>query len=216
MCNIEFPHFGASYPDAHCIDGYLWDMDSYEDGCYTIGGYDPCPFCNTDEWLKIVLDNEDFASREEALEWAEKMREMWGANHFHDTTKKVESEIPNDLEEAAHSYSESDEPLYSPGHRFHWDSDSLFGKQIETTFIAGAKWQKEQDEKVLSDKIAAAYQLGLADKEEQMLKEAVEGRICKDEYAEQAPFYYVLSELFNLPPNMMNGDKVCIIIVKDK
>ena len=29
MCNIEFPHFGASYPDAHCIDGYLWDMDSY-------------------------------------------------------------------------------------------------------------------------------------------------------------------------------------------
>lgn len=38
MCNIEFPHFGASYPDAHCIDGYLWDMDSYEDGCYTSGG----------------------------------------------------------------------------------------------------------------------------------------------------------------------------------
>ena len=48
MCNIEFPHFGAAYPDAHCIDGYLWDMDSYEDGCYTSGGDDPCPFCNTE------------------------------------------------------------------------------------------------------------------------------------------------------------------------
>lgn len=41
MCNIEFPHFGASYPDAHCIGGYLWDMDSYEDGCYTSGGVTP-------------------------------------------------------------------------------------------------------------------------------------------------------------------------------
>ena len=30
MCNIEFPHFGASYPDAHCIDGYLYDVDMLE------------------------------------------------------------------------------------------------------------------------------------------------------------------------------------------
>lgn len=82
MCNIEFPHFGASYPDAHCIDGYLWDMDSYEDGVYTIGGYDPCPFCNTEAWLKTVLDNEDFESRDEALEWVEKMREKWGGEHL--------------------------------------------------------------------------------------------------------------------------------------
>ena len=79
MCNIEFPHFGASYPDAHCIDGYLYDMDSYEDGAYTIGGDDPCPFCNTEEWLKDVLDDEIFKTREEALEWVEKMRKKWGA-----------------------------------------------------------------------------------------------------------------------------------------
>lgn len=70
------------------------------------------------------------------------------------STLELEKSVPAELEEAAHSYSESDEPLYSPGHRFHWDSDSLFGKQIETTFIAGAKWQKEQ-----------------------MMKEAVEGKI---------------------------------------
>lgn len=136
MCNIEFPHFGASYPDAHCIDGYLWDMDSYEDGCYTVGGYDPCPFCNTDEWLKIVLDNEEFASREEALEWVEKMREMWGANHFHDTAKKVESEIPKDLEEAAEKYVSTLCDRADEGLRID--------TTLESAFKAGAEWQKEQ------------------------------------------------------------------------
>lgn len=35
----------------------------------------------------------------------------------------------------------------------------------------GAKWQKEQDDKELSEKIAAAYQLGVKDKE----KKSVEG-----------------------------------------
>lgn len=26
----ELPFFGASYPDAICCDGYLWDLDSYD------------------------------------------------------------------------------------------------------------------------------------------------------------------------------------------
>lgn len=77
MCNIEFPHFGASYPDAHCIDGYLWDMDSYEDGCYTSGGDDPCPFCNTEKWLKDVVSSV-FDTKEEALVWMGKMRDKYG------------------------------------------------------------------------------------------------------------------------------------------
>ena len=38
------------------------------------------------------------------------------------------------LDEAAEAYSNSPEPLYSPGHRFHWDDDALFGMQIETAF----------------------------------------------------------------------------------
>ena len=77
MCNIEFPHFGASYPDAHCIDVYLWDMDSYEDGCYTSGGDDPCPFCNTEKWLKDVVGSV-FDTKEEALVWMGKMRDKYG------------------------------------------------------------------------------------------------------------------------------------------
>ena len=77
-CGAEFPHFGANYPDAKCIDGYLWDMDSYEDGFYTIGGDDPCPFCNTEEWLKDVVDDEKiFETKEKALEWVEKMRKKY-------------------------------------------------------------------------------------------------------------------------------------------
>lgn len=127
MCNIEFPHFGASYPDAHCIDGYLWDMDSYENGCYTIGGDDPCPFCNTEAWLKTVLDNEEFASREEALEWVEKMREKWGVEH------RGSSEIPKDLEEAAKRYSNNKHPMTPTGAR-----------ESQEDFIAGAKWDREQ------------------------------------------------------------------------
>ena len=43
--------------------------------------------------------------------------------------------------------------------------------------LAWLEKQKEQMMKELSEKIAAAYQLGLADKKEQMLKEAVEGTI---------------------------------------
>lgn len=77
MCNIEFPHFGAAYPDAHCIDGYLWDMDSYEDGCYTSGGDAPCPFCNTEKWLKDVVGSV-FDTEEEALVWMRRMRAKYG------------------------------------------------------------------------------------------------------------------------------------------
>ena len=47
-CRNEFPYFGASYPDARCINGYLWDLDSEMDGELTSGGEVPCPFCNTD------------------------------------------------------------------------------------------------------------------------------------------------------------------------
>lgn len=60
---IEFPHFGARYPDACCIDGYLWDLDSCQDEgditCLTSGGDDPCPVCNTKNYIKNFIDNEE-------------------------------------------------------------------------------------------------------------------------------------------------------------
>lgn len=52
-------------------------MDSYDNGYYTIGGDDPCPFCNTEEWLELVLENEEFDTKEDALRWVEKMRKRY-------------------------------------------------------------------------------------------------------------------------------------------
>lgn len=72
-CNIEFPHFGANYPDARCIDGYLWDMDSWDGEGFTIGGDDPCPVCNKDRWLESVMENEEFENETAALEWRDKI-----------------------------------------------------------------------------------------------------------------------------------------------
>lgn len=51
MCDYHGYEFGASYPDSVCIDGYLWDADSYDDECYTNGGAWPCPRCNTETFL---------------------------------------------------------------------------------------------------------------------------------------------------------------------
>lgn len=79
-----------------------------------------------------------------------------------DSLQQEQPEQPDEsLEEAAHLFSESPEPLYSPGHRFHWDDDALFGKQIEASFIAGAKWQKEQ---MMKEAVDADVKLTLHDK----------------------------------------------------
>lgn len=52
-CNYEAPTFGARYPDGTCIDGYMWDLDSGDgDGMLDCGGDEPCPWCNTVEFLE--------------------------------------------------------------------------------------------------------------------------------------------------------------------
>jgi len=50
----EIPFFGASYPDAQCCDGLLYDMDSWDDeaGGMTSGGDIPCPFCRTEDFIE--------------------------------------------------------------------------------------------------------------------------------------------------------------------
>lgn len=53
---IEFPHFGARYPDAACHEGYLWDLDSGDSEGLTSGGDDPCPCCNTKSYIKDLID----------------------------------------------------------------------------------------------------------------------------------------------------------------
>lgn len=76
----QFPHFGAKYPDACCIDGFLWDLDKYEDGKLYGGGDDPCPFCNTDaylEWAGVDPQDEEAPKKEDVLAYIEKLRERY-------------------------------------------------------------------------------------------------------------------------------------------
>jgi hypothetical protein len=81
----EFPHFGARYPDATCIDGYLWDLDK----CDTIngetqlygGGDDPCPFCNTEayiEWAGVDPEDEEAPTKEQVLNYINQLKERYG------------------------------------------------------------------------------------------------------------------------------------------
>ena len=81
-------------------------------------------------------------------------------------------------------------------------------KHTAEVFKAGASWQKEQDEKELSEKIASAYQLGLADKEKQLMKEAVEGIVTTRSMAGNIVTAHIDHQF-------KDGQKVKIIIVKE-
>lgn len=50
----EFPYFGASYPDARCIDGRLYDLDNCDNNgdLYEPGEYAPCPFCRPKDFME--------------------------------------------------------------------------------------------------------------------------------------------------------------------
>lgn len=60
-CNYHGQFFGAPYPDACCVGGYLWDEDSgesTEDGWrFDSGGEFPCPNCNRDLALFTIVDD---------------------------------------------------------------------------------------------------------------------------------------------------------------
>jgi hypothetical protein len=97
---------------------------------------------------------------------------QWGAEHLADARKTS----PKDIEGAANEYEKKHTYQRYDGGGFTQEYDATLAEAV----IFGAKWQKEQDEKGLSEKIAAAYQLGLADKEKQMMKNAKDGWIDEE------------------------------------
>lgn len=125
--------------------------------------------------------------------------------------RESENPVPNDLEEAAENHIRK--VVDTAGHP-GWDWTT---QDIADAFIAGAKWQEEKNNKDISEKIAAAYQLGLADKEKQMMSETVEVRV------QTSPLNGPLgisAYCCNFPSNhpfyhCKEGDKVRIIIVKE-
>lgn len=71
----EFPFFGATYPDARCINGYLQDMDDCDNEGNVYLSHEeqhPCPFCNTEEFMQQQKDNE--ADLDVVNEWIENIR----------------------------------------------------------------------------------------------------------------------------------------------
>lgn len=77
-------------------------------------------------------------------------------------------------------------------------------------FAKGARMQKEVDDKELSEKVSAAYQLGLSDREKQMMAVAVDGRVISNDGIS----FPVSNEVHRL--KLMEGDRVKIIIVKEE
>ena len=77
-------------------------------------------------------------------------------------------------------------------------------KPIIPNDLAGARYEDEQ----LSEKIAAAYQLGLADKEKQMMSEAVEGTVYGN-----GVYTWVAG---GIPSQFKYGDKVRVIVLPKK
>lgn len=73
----DFPYFGATYPDACCIDGYLWDLDKYEDGQLYGGGEEPCPFCNEEMFIEYNLDNENGNTKEVLENYIKSLKEKY-------------------------------------------------------------------------------------------------------------------------------------------
>lgn len=63
-CDYQGQHFGAAYPDAQCVDGYLWDEDSCDEpgGALLHGGDIPCPKCNSSAHATYYGTDEGSAS----------------------------------------------------------------------------------------------------------------------------------------------------------
>jgi hypothetical protein len=63
-CSFDGPWFGAGYPDAYCVDGYLHDADA--DGYIPSDATNPCPRCNTKTYLEYAFEE---ANGTEYLGW---------------------------------------------------------------------------------------------------------------------------------------------------
>lgn len=93
----NFPFFGASYPDATCIDGYLWDLDKCDhNGLYSSGDNPPCPFCNTEAFIDYHTDIDDKEledmNKDESLSEEDK-REILDSNRTKQDAIKLAEDI---------------------------------------------------------------------------------------------------------------------------
>lgn len=130
------------------------------------------------------------------------------ARHFYELGKQSKEPVNEDLEAEIKRYRKEEMPVVL-------ESDL---NDIARHF---ANWQKEQ--MIRDCSVQASYEAEIEKAEErgynlckeQMLKNAVEGEVCKDYIVTEKPFYFYQSRLIELPDNLKEGDKVKIVIVKE-
>ena len=124
---------------------------------------------------------------------------QWGAEH------RGSSEIPKDLEEAAEkSYPNKEGDLCS-----------LHSTLQRAAFIAGAKWQAEQDTRdmFMSDNrhFEKVYELGKKDMKEQMMKGAIDAEFCS-----AGMFMPMIDFKDKRMEGIKYGDTIKVIVIKEK
>ena len=89
-CQYEAPTFGGGYPDGTCIDGWMWDLDSGDGDGLTCGGDEPCPYCNTREYIEWrgMVGGGNARQRRKALRAEIKRVKAWAISRstFHPET----------------------------------------------------------------------------------------------------------------------------------
>ena len=117
------------------------------------------------------------------------------------------------LDEAADEYAEKH------GFRVPYDGSDNFYDDVDVkaskdAFIAGPNWQKQHDAELIEIAYNDGITIGMTKQKEQMMKEAVEGQVRKDdtigyfEFSNEQQFRSLLEQF-------QDCDKVRIIIVKE-
>lgn len=107
MCDYQTRWFGAWYEDGACIEGYMWDLDSCHvpGGPLYHGGSDPCPKCNTSEFLFWQKENAEGGysdPRGAGVEWEAAISVARDANPeetdrvLREVIKEVRAVLPDD------------------------------------------------------------------------------------------------------------------------
>lgn len=116
--------------------------------------------------------------------------------------QRAEESVPNDLEEAAEAFAFKS-----------LDEVILYGCTLSgrrACFIAGAKWQAEQDQETIELAEDHAYFAGSVNEREKMMREAVEGVVFGNVYE-----HWVETGIDEKLSYLNPGDKVRVIIIKE-
>ncbi len=137
----------------------------------------------------------------DCLEYIARHFAQWGAEH------RGSSEIPNDIGEAAMCFSKN----ASDGHNY---------RDLRVGFIAGAKWQAEQDQETIELAEDHAYLAGAVNEREKMLREAVVAHCygSANTASELGSPGHCISICYNEKentPHVVAGDQVKLFIVKE-